>query len=116
MNVYQLEPITVCKGSSLNPEFIFVNKDNSIPDYSEYHAYFILSPYGFEDENILSIEMDKVEKNKFVAIINTTYTEDIEEGTYTIKVVLVDKNGNQYRYARGILNILKDTKEVGVTI
>lgn len=116
MTIQQLEPITIARGGVANPSFTFENSDHSIPDLSNYEGYYILSPYGFEDENVLSIEMNKEDINKFTAIIDTADSKELEEGTYTVKVVLVDEDGNQYRYARGIFNVLKDTPEVGVTI
>lgn len=115
MTIQQLEPITMAKGAAVKPSFTFINPDKSVPDLSKYKGYYILSPYGFEDENVLSIKMDSTD-NKFTAIIDTSDIKNLDEGTYTAKVVLVDDRDNQYKYARGVFNILKDTTEVGVTI
>lgn len=116
MNLYQLDPVTIAKGASANLVYVFENKDKSAVDYSTHEGYFILSQYGFEDENVFSTSMNIEGNDTFVAILDTADTEDIEEGTYTIKIVLVDENGNQYKYARGILNVLKDTSEIEVTV
>lgn len=111
MTLQRIEDITIARGSCYNPTFEFVNEDGSIPDYGNYSGYYILSVYGFEDENVLSIPMDMISTNIFTAMLNSADT-DIEEGTYAVKIVLVDENGNQYKPARGVLNILKDTMEV----
>lgn len=111
MTIQKIRDDTICRGSCYNPQFTFINEDRSIPDYSEYTGYYILSPYGYEDENILSITMELTDTNIFTAILNSEDT-DLEEGTYTVKIVLVDNDGNQYKPCRGTLSILKDTLEV----
>lgn len=115
MTIQQLKPITIARGASINPSFRFVNQDNTIPDFSNFEGYYVLSPYGFEDENVYSVLMNRDDINKFTATLDTLDTKDFDEGTYTAKVILVDEDGNQYKYARGVFNVLKDTAEVGVT-
>lgn len=113
MTIQRIDDVTIARGSCYNPQFVFVNEDGSIPDYTGYSGYYILSVYGFEDENVVSITMELTDTNIFTALLNSSDT-DIEPGTYSAKVVLVDENGNQYKYARGVLNILKDTMEVSI--
>ena len=57
MTLFQLEPITTVVGAAVPLEFQFVLKDGTVPDYSTYTAYYVLSQYGFEDTNILSETM-----------------------------------------------------------
>lgn len=116
MTIQQLEPITIARGSAIHPAFAFTNKDHTIPDLSSYEGYFVLSHYGFEDDNAFSFGMERYDINKFSVALDTVNTKEFEEGTYTAKVVLVDEDGNQYKYARGVFNVLKDTVEVGVTL
>ena len=116
MTIQQLKPITIARGSSIHPAFAFVNQDKTIPDLSEFKGKFILSHYGFEDDNAFSFDMDRYDINKFSVALDTVYTKEFEEGTYTSKVVLIDNDNNQYKYARGVFNVLKDTVEEGVTI
>ena len=126
MNIHQCEPITIARGSALTPVYIFMNADGTKPDYSEFEAKFILSPYGFENENILSIDMhldaydeDGVmskDRNRFLVHLNSDVTGNLPDGTYTVKVVLKDKYGNLYKYARGVFNVLKDTNALGETM
>lgn len=113
MTIQRIDDVTIARGSCYNPQFVFVNEDGSIPDYTGYSGYYILSVYGFEDENVVSITMDLTDTNIFTAMLNSDST-DLEPGTYASKVVLVDTNGNQYKPCRGVVNILKDTMEVGV--
>lgn len=116
MTIQQLEPITIARGAAVNPSFTLVNQDGTIPDFSECTGYYILSQYGFEDENVLAVTMYKEEKNKFIARLDTAITKELEEGTYTAKIVIEDGSGNQYKFARNVFNVLKDTAEVDVTI
>lgn len=115
MTVQRLEDVTIARGSCFNPRFVFENADKTIPDYSDYTAYFILSQYGFEDENVYSQQMQAEDKNIFFAILNTSDTAELIDETYTMKIVLVDENGNQYKYARGVLSVLNDTKQLEVS-
>lgn len=115
MTVYQLESITICKGSALNPVFTFYNKDGSKPNYNGFDAWFILSRYGFEDENVFSKMMTLTEDNKFEVLLNTSDTDFLEAGAYTMKLVLVDESDNQHKFARGVFNVLLDTTEVAAT-
>lgn len=113
MTIQRIDDVTIARGSCYNPQFIFVNEDGTIPDYTGYSGYYILSVYGFEDENVVSITMELTDTNIFTALLNSSDT-DIEPGTYSAKVVLVDENGNQYKYARGVVSILNDTMEVSI--
>ena len=111
MTIQRIDDVTIARGSCYNPQFIFVNEDDTIPDYTGYSGYYILSVYGFEDENVVSITMELTDTNIFTALLNSSDT-DIEPGTYSAKVVLVDENGNQYKPCRGVVSILNDTMEV----
>lgn len=111
MTIQKIEDVTIARGSCYNPQFIFINEDGTIPDYTGYSGYYILSVYGLEDENVISITMELTDTNIFTAMLNSADT-DIEPGTYTAKIILVDENGNQYKPCRGVISILNDTMEV----
>ena len=76
---------------------------------------YVVSPYGFEDTNVLSVEMTLVEDtvNIFAVTLSSDDTIGLDEGTYTVKIVLSDGT-NYFKKARGVLNILKDSDTVEV--
>lgn len=117
MTIYQIEPVTIAAGDSLAMQFEFVNSNNTIPDFTDYNAYYVLSPYGFEDENALSKAMELADdsKNIFKVMLNSDDTFGLEYGTYTVKIIL-ENEGNYYKKARGIFNIKKDNNTVEVTM
>lgn len=108
MNVFEFEPLTIPVGGSYRQKFNIVNKSQT-SDYSKFSGVYLLSPYGFEDTNVLSIPLEK-NGDSFVANINSNDTVDLEAGCYTVKLVFTDENGNVYKPARGILNLLRDSK------
>ena len=115
MTLFQLEPITIPAGDSVALQFEFVNSNGTIPDFSDYNCYYVLSPYGFEDTNALSKEMTLVSDttNQFKAELYSDDTYELEPGTYTAKIVLSDGT-NYFKKARGVFNVVKDTDGVGV--
>lgn len=115
MTVFNVEPITAPIGDTIPMEYEFINDDGTIPDLSEYTGYYVLSPYGFEDTNILSHEMTLADGtvNIFSVALSTTDTNALEEGVYTSKIILSDGT-NYYKKARGTLSILKDSDTVEV--
>lgn len=115
MTLFQLEPITIPAGDTVAMEYEFVLKDGSVPDYSTYTAYYVLSQYGFEDSNILSESMilKQDTTNVFSVTLDSETTAELEPGTYTAKIVLSDGT-NYFKKARGVFNVVKDTDGVGV--
>lgn len=115
MTIFQVEPVTIPVGDTISLQFGFINEDGTIPDFSDYTGYYILSPYGFEDTNVLSKSMSLVTdtQNEFSVVIDSDDTSELEEGTYTAKIVLSD-GSNYFKKARGIFNIIKDIASVEV--
>lgn len=115
MTVFTIEPVTVPAGDTVAMQFEFINDNGTIPNLSEYTGYYVLSYYGFEDENVLSVEMALVENttNIFSVTLYSDDTINLEEGVYTVKIVLSD-GSNYFKKARGVLNILKDSDSVEV--
>lgn len=116
MTLFQLEPITTVVGAAVPLEFQFVLKDGTVPDYSTYTAYYVLSQYGFEDTNILSETMSLKQDttNVFTLTLDSEMMADIEPGTYTAKIVMFDGT-NYFKNARGVFNVLKDSISVEVS-
>lgn len=114
MTIQPIEPMTLAYGDSQNAEFEFTNSDGTTPDLSDYNAYYVLSPYGFEDVNVVSKAMTLLDgtTNVFVAQLESEDTA-IEPGAYTVKIIL-ELDGNYYKKARGTLDIKKDTLGVEV--
>ena len=102
-------------GDTIALSFEFINDNGTIPDFSEYSAYYVLSPYGFEDTNVLSLSMtlESNTTNKFSVQIESDDSIALDEGAYTAKVILSD-GSNYFKKARGNFNILKDSSSVGV--
>jgi len=117
MTIYQIEPATIAAGDSLAMQFEFVNSNNSIPDFTDYNAYYVLSPYGFEDENVLSKSMSLADgsTNVFRVTLSSDDTSSLDFGTYTAKIIL-ENEGNYYKKARGVFNVEKDSNTVEVTM
>lgn len=115
MTVFQIESVTIPAGDCVSFEFEFENSDKSIPNLSDYKAMYVLSPYGIEEENVLSKSMTlKAEtQNVFRVTLTTNDTIDLE-GAYAVKLVLI-KGSNHFKKARGVLNVLKDSDGVEVT-
>lgn len=115
MTIFQVEPITIAIGDTIAVQFGFVNDDGTIPDFSEYFCYYVISPYGFEDTNIFSKEMSLVSEtqNEFAVTLDTEDTSNFEAGAYTAKIVLSD-GSNYFKKARGNFNVIKDTSSVEV--
>ena len=116
MTLFQLEPITTVVGAAVPLEFQFVLKDGTVPDYSTYTAYYVLSQYGFEDTNILSETMSLKQDttNVFTLTLDSDTMGAIEPGTYTAKIVMYDGT-NYFKNARGVFNVLKDSVSVEVS-
>lgn len=116
MTLFQLEPITTVVGAAVPLEFQFVLKDGTVPDYSTYTAYYVLSQYGFEDTNILSETMSLKQDttNVFTLTLDSDTMGTIEPGTYTAKIVMFDGT-NYFKNARGVFNVLKDSVSVEVS-
>lgn len=117
MNIFQIESVTAPVGDTVPMKFIFVNADGTIPDYTNYTVRYILSPYGFENENAYSkiMSRDAEENNVFYVTLTSAETSYIEPGAYTAKIVL-EHRGNYYKKARGIFNLVLDTEETKVTV
>lgn len=109
--MYQLKPKTIPLGDTLELEYTFINEDGTIPDFSEYDCFYVVSQYGFEDINQLSktMALKSETTNTFTVTLYSLDTIGLGEGTFTVKVVLVN-DGNYYKKARGVLNILKDSE------
>lgn len=116
MTIYEVPPITIPQGDCVPVQFSFVYSDKTIPDFSNYKCYYVLSPYGFEDENALSKEMNLAPgtTNVFRAALSSEDTQNLL-GTYTVKIVL-EREGNYYKKARGVFNVLKDSNGIEVTM
>lgn len=115
MAITEIKSKTIAAGDTLPLQFEFINSDGTTPDYTGYNGYYILSPFGFEDENVYSKRMNMVTSNSFECVIPSQDTIKLEPGTYTVKLVL-EKLGNYEKRARGILDIKKDTNFTGVTM
>lgn len=117
MTIHEFKSITLAAGDTQSLQFNFKYKSKDIADVSSFKAYFVLSTYGFEDENVLSLPMNRVTGTVHSYRVTLTSNDTINLlGTYTMKVVLVDDEGNYYKKARGVLNIHKDSDGVEVTI
>lgn len=116
MTLFQLEPITTVVGAAVPLEFQFILKDGTVPDYSTYTAYYVLSQYGFEDTNILSETMSLKQDttNVFTLTLDSDTMGTIEPGTYTAKIIMFD-GANYFKNARGVFNVLKDSVSVEVS-
>lgn len=117
MTIYQIESVTIPMGDSVSMQFEFVNSDGQVPDFSDYNAYYVLSPYGFENENALSKQMtiSSGTTNVFRVSLTSEDTTSIDEGAYTAKVIL-EYDGSYYKKARGVFNLVKDCSSVEVTM
>ena len=115
MTVFQLEPITAPAGHCVPIKLEFLNDNGTVPDYSEYSCYYVLSQYGFEDTNVLSKTMILAQDttNVFTTTVDSDDTSSLEEGAYTAKVIL-DDGSNYFKVARGSFNVLKDSNSVSV--
>lgn len=113
MTIFTLEPITIAAGDTIALSFEFVNDNGTIPDFSDYEAHYVLSPFGFEDTNVLSLDMtlESNTTNKFSVTLESEDSIALEEGAYTAKVILSD-GSNYFKKARGTFNILKDSAGV----
>lgn len=113
-NIYDLGELVIAKGDTFNLKFVFKNEDNTIPDYSGFEGYYILSEMGYEDSNILSLQMSLQSgtTNVFTLNVVTEDTQDLDARSYTAKVVLKDENDNLYKKARGVLTVKEDSLEV----
>lgn len=117
MTIQQIEPVTIARGDCVSMQFEIVGSANEAINVSEYNAYYILSPYSFEDENVLWKDMSLVSgSNNIIRVtLLSSETATLEEGTYTAKIVL-EHEGNFYKKARGVFNVQKDTDIMGVTM
>lgn len=115
MTVYQVEPITIPAGDTIALELEFINSNGTIPDFSDYTAYYILSPYGFEDVNVLSktMTLEDGTTNSFSVTLDSDDTIALDEGAYTAKIVLSD-GSNYFKKARGVFNIVKDSSSMSI--
>ena len=85
-------------------------------DIDGYSGYYILSQYGFEEDNIFSKEMSKLRgaSNVFTVTLSSSDTLNLEEGTYTAKIVF-ENDGEYYKRARGVFNVHKDNNIMSKT-
>lgn len=114
MTIFQIEPCTIAAGDSVPMQFDFVYKDGTLPDFTDYRGYYVLSPYGFENTNVLSKEMTPKGTTGWTVDLYSEDTASLQEGTYTAKVIL-EHEGEYYKKARGVFNVVKDTDTVEVT-
>lgn len=107
---------TVPQGDSISMQYDFVYSNKTIPDFTDYTVYYILSPFGFEDENVLSKAMTIASgtTNTFRVTLGSEDTKNLL-GTYTAKIVL-EYEGNYYKKARGVFNVVKDSDGIEVTM
>lgn len=107
MTVEKLEQITMVQGSTKHLCFE-VAEDDVIVDITPYQAWFALSQYGFEDENVFAKEMTATADNLFTIDLLSSETASLPEGAYTAKIIL-KKGDNFYKDTRMSFNLLKDT-------
>ena len=117
MTIYTVEPVTIAAGDSIAMQFVFENSDGSTPDFTGYNGYYVLSPYGFEEENILSVNMTIASgtTNIFKVSLMSEDTISLPDGAYTAKIIL-ENEGNYFKKARGVFNVVKDSDTVDVTV
>ncbi len=117
MTLYQIEPATVAQGDATSMRYEFEYQNKTLPDLTDYTCYYVLSPFGFEDENVLSKAMSAVPNhvNAYVVTLSSEETAALEPGTYTAKIIL-EYEGNYYKKARGVFNVLKDSVGIEVTM
>lgn len=113
MTLQQIEDVTIAQGDTISVGFEFVDKNKQPLDLSGYDVYYIISYYGFEEENVLSKRMDLEEgtTNTFSCTLTSNDTENLV-GTYTVKIVMKDSQGYLHKKARGVMSVLKDTNEI----
>lgn len=113
-NIQDLGELVVAKGDTFNLRFVFKNEDGTLPDYTGFEGFYILSELGYEDVNVLSLQMNlqSGSTNTFTLNVITEDTQDLEARSYVVKVVLKDENDNLYKKARGIITIKEDSLEV----
>jgi hypothetical protein len=114
MQIYTLPNETIAQGDTLSMEFEFVDMSGLPINIADFEVYYILSPYGCEEDNALVLRMTNVNENTFKYELTTEDTSDLL-GTYTAKIVLLHSE-KYYKKARGILNVLKDSNGIEVTI
>lgn len=114
--MFQIKPKTIAKGDTLELEYSFFDEEKQPVDLSSFTGYYIVSEYGFEDIDKLTKTMTlKTDTtNTFTVTLYSFDTIGLGEGTFTVKVVFVSE-GNYYKKARGVLNILKDSETVETT-
>ena len=114
--IYQMRSETVPQGDSISMQYDFVYSNKTIPDFTDYTVYYVLSPFGFEDENVLSKAMTIASgtTNVFRVTLSSEDTKNLL-GTYTAKIVL-EYEGNYYKKARGVFNVVKDSDGIDVTM
>ena len=114
--IYQMRAETVPQGDSISMQYDFVYSNKTIPDFTDYTVYYVLSPFGFEDENVLSKAMTIASgtTNVFRVTLSSEDTKNLL-GTYTAKIVL-EYEGNYYKKARGVFNVVKDSDGIEVTM
>lgn len=114
--MYQLKPKTIPLGDTLELEYTFINEDGTIPDFNDFECFYVVSQYGFEDINLISksMSLSSGTTNTFTVTLESTDTISLGEGTFTVKVILVNEN-TYLKKARGVLNILKDSETAETT-
>lgn len=116
MTIKQIEPLVIPQGDTITLEFIIEEENNKTPDLSDFQGFYVLSPYGFEDENALSKQMTLSFEttNKFEVLLTSEDTSELL-GTYTAKVIL-QHGDNYYKKIRGIVDVVKDSNGIEVTM
>lgn len=109
----ELDEVTIPQGGAYEAEFTFQNEDGSEVDLTDKTVHYLLSKQGEEDSNKLSAEMNNEDGN-WKLTLTTEQTANLEVGTYTAKIVVKDIEGNQFKYVRGIVNIISDTTSLEV--
>ena len=117
MTIFQIEPVTIAQGDATSMQYEFEYQNKTIPDLTDYTCYYLLSPFSFEEENVLKKVMSAVPNttNAYRVTLSSEETAALEAGTYTAKIVL-EHEGNYYKKARGVFNVLKDSIGIEVTM
>ena len=107
---------TVPQGDPISMQYDFVYSNKTIPDFTDYTVYYVLSPFGFEDENVLSKAMtfSPGTTNTLRVTLGSEDTKNLL-GTYKAKIV-IEYEGNFYKKTRGVFNVVKDSDGIEVTM
>lgn len=100
--------IIATQGDSFDIDFNFVEDNWSNSNFQGYTGYCLISPFGNEDNDIVSIKLNTKSSYKYTLELTSSQTYSIPYGSHTMKIVLI--NGDKkVKIARGILTLLKDS-------